>query len=120
MRVKKYAGKVFGVDLTKDEQKALDAEIRRQCAEAVDKMEHQVDILMLWQLHVQEGWGKKRLERFYRDFSVAYEKLRDYYKSDDPKKDVNDDNFWIMDSQLKEIGVDVEALFKEFEAKECL
>ena len=110
MRVKKYAGKVFGADLTKDEQKALDIEIKRACREAIDKMERQVDILMLWQLHVQEGWGKKRLERFYKQFSEVYDELRRYYMTDDSKGD----GFWIMEKQLKEIDVDVDRLLAEF------
>ena len=110
MRVKKYAGRVFGADLTKDEQKALDIEIKRECAKAVDQMERQVDILMLWQLHVQEGWGKKRLEKFYHEFAKIYDELRRYYQT--TSDDETDDNFWIMKRQLSEIGVDVDELFK--------
>lgn len=112
MIFQKYNGKTFGVNLNKEEQRVLDEEIRRQCSEAVDDMEKQVDILMLWQLHSQEGWGKKRLERFYRDFAVYFQKLKEYYSADDPG-----DTFWIMERQLKEIDVDVDALMKEFDEK---
>lgn len=73
-------------------------------------MERQVDILMLWQLHTQEGFGKKRLERFYRQFAPAYNELRRYYQTDDSAGD----GFWIMERQLKEIGVDVDELAMEF------
>ena len=107
---------MFGADLNADERKALDIEIRRECAKAVDQMERQVDILMLWQLHVQEGWGKKRLEKFYVEFAKIYDELRRYYQPieerDPDEAKQSDDNIWIMKRQLSEIGVDVDDLFK--------
>lgn len=61
---------------------------------------------VLWTLHVYLGFGKKRLERFYRDMLKEHIHMREVYEMDDtyPER-----------YKLKELcNVDVEALNNEF------
>lgn len=69
------------------------------------KMTVDVDTAVLWCLHIRYGWGKVRLERFYRNVFEEHQKVRKCYEIGDlyPER-----------SKLKEIGVDVEALYKKF------
>ena len=108
MIIKKSGNMIFGAILNAKEKKALDIEMKKAAAKTLDNMEKDIDVMILWQLHIQEGWGKKRLERFYRDFSNAYDQLKRYYEVGD-----NEPGTYICDKQLKEIGVDVEELAKE-------
>ncbi len=80
MTFKKASGKIFGVGFTEKESKALDAEINRQIAEKCREFEDELNGLILWQLHVQLGFGKKRLKRFYDNFSKVTESFMGQYK----------------------------------------
>lgn len=44
---KRNRGRIFGVQFSAKEQKAIDAEILRQCAEFDKKNEHEMDALIL-------------------------------------------------------------------------
>lgn len=103
MRVKKAGGKVYGADLTAAERKAMNIEINRQIAEADRKYRNNIDVMILYALHVHLGFGKKRLRRFYEAFNKVHKMLLDYYELSE------DDGAWIADVKLKEIGVDVAA-----------
>lgn len=103
MRVKQYGGKVYGADLTAKERKAMNIEINRQIAEADRQYRNNVDAMILYALHVHLGFGKKRLRRFYEAFAVEHQRLLDYYEMPE------EDNAWLADQKLKEIGVDVAA-----------
>lgn len=102
MRVKKAGGKVYGAVLTAAERKAMKLEINRQIAEFERSHVNDLDILVLYVLHVHLGFGKKRLRRFYEAFTAEHNKLIEYYE-------MPDDNVWLADRKLKEIGVDVAA-----------
>ena len=39
--------------------------------------------MVLWTLHVYLGFGKKRLERFYRDMLKEHIHMREVYEMDD-------------------------------------
>ncbi len=103
MRVKQCGGKVYGMDLTAKERKAMNMEINRQIAEADRQYRNNVDAMILYALHVHLGFGKKRLRRFYEAFNEDHQRLLDYYELPES------DGAWIADRKLKEIGVDVEA-----------
>lgn len=103
MRVKKAGGKVYGADFTAAERKAMNLEIQRQLAEYDRKHANEIDAIILWQLHVQFGFGAKRLRRFYDRFKAEYFDLVDRYEMDES------DNIWLNTYKLKEIGVDIEA-----------
>lgn len=90
-------------------KRATDAaihEIDRQILERDAAYSLDVDSMVLWALHVHCGWGKVRLERFYRAMLQEHLRMREYYELDDtfPERYL-----------LKErYNVDVEALNKEF------
>lgn len=109
MRVKKAGGRVYGADLTAAERKAMSIEINRQIAESERQHANNLDALILYVLHVHLGFGKKRLRRFYEAFTVEHNKLIEHYE-------MPDDNAWLADMKLKEIGIDVAAWNAEKEA----
>lgn len=110
MRVKKSGGKIYGAILSAAERKAMELEINRQIAESERNHTNNIDILVLYTLHVHLGFGKKRLRRFYEAFVGEYNRLLDHYE-------MPDDNVWLADTALKRIGVDVTAWNEETSAK---
>ena len=105
---KKSNGKVFGVSLTKEEQRAMDEEINRQIAEKHREWTTHVDAMILWTLHTQFGFGKKRLREFYVEFTKQHLKLIDYYQCDG-------DDGGLCVYKLKGIGIDLDAWAKEID-----
>ena len=79
MRIKKSGGKIFGAELTAAEKKAMDVEIRRELDEYNRQNINEIDAMILWHLHEEFGFGKKRLIRFYETFSKRMKDLSDYY-----------------------------------------
>lgn len=81
-------------------------EIDRQILERDEAFSLDIDAMVLWTLRVCCGFGKQRLERFYRDMMKEHIRMRKFYEMDDtyPER-----------YKLKELcGVDVEALNNEF------
>ena len=107
MRMKKIGGRVYGAELSAAEQKAMDMEIQRQLAEFDRKNVRELDALVLWELHEQFGFGKKRLKQFYKNFSRGIEALIRRYEME------QGDDVWLCTYKLKEIGCDLEAWEKE-------
>jgi len=106
MQVKKSGGKVFGAVFTAAEKKAMEIEINRQIIESDRKYANDIDASVLYALHVSEGFGEKRLKRFYENFAKAHEQLIKHYE-------MPDDDAWLCKQKLKEIGVDIEAWNRE-------
>lgn len=104
---KRSGGRIFGVQFTAKEQKAIDAEILRQCAEFDKKNENEMDALILWILHEKFGFGKKRLRAFYDYFSTELDALVKWYEMGD------EDKVWLCTRKLKEYGVDIAEWNKE-------
>lgn len=111
MRVKKAGGKVYGADFTAAEHKAMNLEIERQLAEYSRKHANEIDAIILWQLHMQYGFGEKRLRRFYDRFKAEYFDLIKRYEMDEG------DNIWLNTYKLKEIGVDIESWNRDGETE---
>ena len=87
-------------------EKAAIHEIDQQILDRDKEFSLDMDAMILWTLHTHYGFGKERLEKFYKDFIDEHIKLRNYYEIDDsfPERYI-----------LKEkCNVDVEALNKEF------
>src|SRR5574344_211392 len=101
MLIKRSGGKIFGATFTAAETKAMNIEINRQILEADAKYSTDVDAMILWVLHSCFGFGKKRLRRFYDEFSAEHQRLREYYE-------MPDDSAWLCKHKLKDIGVDVD------------
>ena len=110
---KKIKGKVFGVQMSKAEQQAMNEEINRQLAEKYKEWLINLDAMVLWTLHThpQIKFGKKRLKEFYKEFTKQHLELIDYYScdGDDGKLCIN---------KLKDVGIDLEEWIKEFEEEE--
>lgn len=85
-------------------------EIDRQILERDEAFSLDIDSMVLWSLHIHCGWGKKRLEDFYRVMMSEHLRMREYYEIDDtfPERYILKERF----------GVDVEALNTEF-LKQC-
>lgn len=111
MRVKKAGSKVYGADFTAAERKAMHLEIRKQLAEYDRKHANELDAIVLWQLHVQFGFGAKRLKQFYDHFRAEYFALIERYEMDET------DNIWLNTYKLKEIGVDIESWNRDGETE---
>lgn len=87
----------------------MNVEINRQIAESERQHANDLDALILYALHVHLGLGKKRLRRFYEAFTAEHNKLIEHYE-------MPDDNAWLANMKLKEMGVDVAAWNAEKEA----
>lgn len=94
--------------LTVNQKRAMDIEIRRQIAVNLDAMQADLVAIVLWQLHKQLGFGKKRLLRFYKGFAPSLKELAEYY--DLPERDQS----FICKYHLNAIGVDVDKMTEAF------
>lgn len=81
-------------------------EIDQQILERDKAFSLDVDSMILWTLHIHYGWGKKRLEDFYRVMLSEHLRMREYYQIDD--------TFPERHKLLESCGLDVEALNNEF------
>lgn len=108
MVVKKSGGKIFGAHLTAAEQKAMNLEIQRQCAEFDKKNAREIDAMVLWVLHEVFGFGPERLRRFYNSFNGQVEALAERYQMTD-----DGDRVWLCLHKLKEYGIDLEEWERE-------
>lgn len=114
MQVKKSGKKIFGANLTADEKKAMDIEIKRQLAEFDRKHEIEIDALILWTLHNDFGFGEKRLKKFFDIFGESINELIKHYEFEDSEK------IWICTKKLKDYGVDLEEWEEERRKLQCL
>jgi len=84
----------------------IDAEIKKQIVERGNEFGNDLDAIVLYVLHTQYGFGKKRLRKFYDTFISEYDKLVKHYQ-------MPGDGVFIARLKLKEIGVDVSQWDKE-------
>lgn len=110
MIVKKVGKIVLGADLTREEQEAIEIEIRKQLADYARKHANEMDALILWHLHEQYGFGPKRLKEFHHSFAPAVNALCERYEMTDVG-----DEIWLATRQLLEYGVDIAEWNKEVE-----
>lgn len=102
MFVKKFGGKVYGAQLTRAEQKAMDMEIQRQCAEYDRKHMDEIDAMILWTLHEEFGFGETRLRRFHNAFVKRFKDLIERFE-------ITDDEgiLWLYTKLLRDEGIDI-------------
>lgn len=112
MQIRKMGKKIFGASLTSAEQKAMNMEIQKQIAEYDRKNIMEIDAMILWCLHVQFGFGPKRLKRFFDNFVPNIDELAKRYEMDDS------DKIWLCTQKLKDYGIDVESWHGEKERRE--
>ena len=101
MIVKKSGKKVFGANLSVAEKKALQLEIERQIAEQRERLEKEIEIVTLYALHEEFGFGKVRLHRFYKSFAKTFNDLIKRYEMDQT------DGIWLCEKMLSDHGVDL-------------
>lgn len=96
--------------MTKEERKAMNAEIRRQCVEICNKFELDYDTMIVYVMHYKYGFGKKRIPELLETIAKEREELKERYCIDE----YNDDtHFFAMREKLKEDGIDVEKMGRE-------
>lgn len=113
MRVKKFNGKPYGVELTANERKAMHLEINRQLAERDEQYKEDLDAMILYVLASHYGWRKKRLRKFWKAFVAEHTALREFYRMNEPG-----DGEWLAHRKLREIGVDIHQWYEEGEQSE--
>lgn len=96
---------------TSKERKAMQAEIDRQTAQNVKNLSLDLQSMVLWSLHEQEGWGKKKLLRFQKGFLPLIKQLQEFYEA----RSADDTNFICRYKLKNECGIDVEELNGMFE-----
>lgn len=89
---------------TSQGKKAMIQEINRQILEQQNKFIEDIDAMILWTLRLELGFGKKRLERFYRAVIRNYKEMCEYYQMNDT---------YPAEYHLRQIGVDLDKLRKE-------
>lgn len=87
------------VPLTKKQKDILKEEIKEALIQKLEEYDREFDAMVLWILHKHLGFGKKRLERFYKTFFILSRELKKRYEEDSP-------GLAAM-AELKKIGVDV-------------
>lgn len=107
MLFKKSKGTIFETQFSSKEKRAMDAEIQKQLGEYDRKHTIELDAIVLWELHDQYGWGRKKLKKFFDSFAPELEALIKRYDFEDS------DQIWLCTHMLNEIGIDVEAWHKK-------
>ena len=78
---------------------AMKKEIRRQIAEQEKIYIQGIDVMFLWALHTEFGFGRERLIRAYKAIGREYEEMRRFFETDE---------VFPAEYKLREIGVDIE------------
>lgn len=102
MVIKKSNGKIFGAVFNKNEQKAIDMEIKNQLAAYDRAHSRELAAMALWNLHRQFGFGPKRLHEFYILFDSSIRELVKRYELD------SFEGAWLCTKELREYGIDLE------------
>lgn len=87
--------------MSKEEKRALHAEVARQARQISDRFSLEVDATILWALHEEFGFGADRLRRVWDCVAVHRAELLKHY-------DMQDNAEFILLYKLRQIGVDVE------------
>ena len=106
MTFKKFNGQIFGVELSKKEQRAMDEEINRQLIERHSEFTDDVDYMIMRILHKEFGFGLTRLKRFYEAFIVDNDALVKHYQMPDA-------GAYIAREEMDAIGCNIEKWNKE-------
>ena len=109
---KKAGGKIFGVQFSKTEERAMNQAINEQIVENDRAFDMDKESSILWMLHTQFGFGPKRLKQAWKLFYGETRALREYCMMG------LEDEGWLARRQLKSIGCDIEAWYKEEEDSE--
>lgn len=84
-------------------------EAQRQINNILPKVVENVEAIILWQLHEQYGFGKKRLLRFFDETAPMITGMLDYYNFA-----TDEDAIWLCKHNLKEIGINLDEVRSPF------
>lgn len=98
--------------MSKEERKAMNAEIRRRCVEICERYELDYDTMAIYILHFYYGFGLKRIKEYHRRLIKERNELKAWYSADNTQED-SDIHFFAMRQKLKDKGIDVEAIQNE-------
>lgn len=101
MTFKKFKGKIFDVELTPKEQRALEEKVNQQVIETNRRFENDFDYMILRVLHNHFGFGPKRLRKAYELFVKDNEALVKHYEMPDA-------GVYIARKEMNDIGCNVE------------
>ena len=90
----------------RQKNQALKNSVMENCDAYIEHM----DLLMLWVLHEDFGFGAERLKRAYHALDKKFEDFRRYMGDDRTKfnEGVERDDTWALKYKLREIGFDYE------------
>lgn len=83
---------------------AMKKEIKRQIREQEENYFDGLMAIMLWSMHINRGYGAKRLKEIYGEVWETYNKMRGFFETNDT---------FPAEYKLREIGVDMEKLKNE-------
>jgi hypothetical protein len=106
MTFKKFNGQIFGVELTKKEEKVLHERVNQQIIENHHKFVDDFDYMVMKILHDHFGFGFTRLRRFYDVFNVENDALEKHYE-------MADAGVYIARKEMNDIGVNIEEWNRE-------
>lgn len=81
MQFKRVGRDIIGVQFSRAEQKAIDAEILRQTEESDRRYFLDMSSALLLTLHRTQEFGAKRLKAFWQEFQKEHDKLLEDYGS---------------------------------------
>jgi hypothetical protein len=96
--------------MSKEERKAMNAEIRRQCVEMCSQFELDYDTMIVYVMHYKFGFGPKRIRKLLETIAKERKELKEYYCTE---KYGDGTHFFAMREWLKKDGIDVEELQNE-------
>lgn len=104
---KKAGGQIFGCQLNKKEQAALEKEALAELAALDVKNTREIDAMILWFMHEEFGFGPKRLKRIYAGLASKMKQLVSRYEMGTA------DTVFLCTSKLTDYGVNLEEWEKE-------
>lgn len=110
---KKHGKTIFGVEFTKAESEAIEQAIletqRETMADYIKEAEDRIDAQVLWYLYEKYELTPEELRQAYFDFAKSIWQLINYYEMPE------EDGAWTCYQKLKDMGVDILELKKEFD-----
>lgn len=91
---------------TDGQQAAMKKEILRQIREQEENYFMGLMAVFLWSMHINRGYGQKRLEEIFGEVWETYIGMRDFFDTDAT---------FPLEYKLKQIGVDIDELKKKCE-----
>lgn len=87
--------------IPKNEKNFIEYEVKKQFWEQEKQTYMNVDAAVLYALHEEFGFGKKRLRRFYKRFVEHIKILENHYC-------MEGESIYLCREQLKKLGIDIE------------